>query len=42
MLLEFNQIEIPPGHKVCLTEVSWLEFEKMLFENKLSAFRRIL
>ncbi|MEL7035424.1 MAG: Uma2 family endonuclease [Cyanobacteria bacterium J06592_8] len=32
MLLELNRIEIPPGHKVCLTEVSWLEFEKILEE----------
>ncbi len=30
MLLELKRIDVPPGHKVRLTEVSWLEFETIL------------
>ncbi|MEB3277762.1 MAG: Uma2 family endonuclease [Lyngbya sp.] len=32
MLLELKRIDVPPGHKVFLTKVSWLEFEKILEE----------
>lgn len=32
MLVELKRIDIPPGHKVFLTEVSWVEFEKILKE----------
>lgn len=32
MLVELKRIDVPPGHKVLLTEVSWPEFEKILEE----------
>ncbi|WP_082172564.1 Uma2 family endonuclease [Limnoraphis robusta] len=32
MLLELKRIDVPPGHKVLLTDVSWLEFETILEE----------
>lgn len=32
MLLEFNQINIPPGQKVLLKDVSWQEFDTILSE----------
>jgi Uma2 family endonuclease len=30
MLLELNQITVPPGHRVLLSNVSWQEFEAIL------------
>ncbi|MEA5572941.1 Uma2 family endonuclease [Calothrix sp. UHCC 0171] len=32
MLLELNRLEIPPGHRVLLRNVSWEEFETILEE----------
>lgn len=32
MLLELKRIEVPPGQRVLLQEVSWQEFERILEE----------
>lgn len=32
MLLELNQLEVPPGQKLLLRDITWLEFEQILEE----------
>ena len=33
MLLELKRFEIPPGERILLKDVTWYEFEKILYLN---------
>jgi hypothetical protein len=39
MLLELSQLNIPPGDRVILTDLSWQEYEQILEEYR--SFRRL-